>query len=346
MLATSTSDADLGDPSTWYTNLTADLIVVGVIVAGAFIVWLLGRLLIRTLTRGLEHGIPAGERHARKALRKARIVLDEADPLEVRLERERRRQRAGTLRSVLNSGLTVAIIVVAAMMILTEVGVPVGPLLASAGIVGVALGFGAQSIVKDLLSGIFMLAEDQYGVGDIIDVGEAVGAVEMVGLRTTKLRSLDGTVWYVPNGEIKRVGNKTQLWSRVMIEVRFTYQTDLEAARQAMLDAVAAARADEAVDAAIISEPDVPGLEAMEFNAVMLRLLVQVTPATQWMVGRAVRAHMRRLFTERGIQMAVPDQALIMDSVTPAPRKSSGRKRPPSSDVGIDADPSPDASSS
>jgi len=204
-------------------------------------------------------------------------------------------------------------------MILELVGLPVAPLIASAGILGVALGFGAQSLVKDLLAGLFMLIEDQYGVGDVVNLGQASGLVEDVGLRSTRLRALDGTVWYVPNGEITAVGNMTRLWSRALIEVRLGYETDVDTARQAMFDAVTAAReADPDIDAAILGEPEVPGIEAFDYYGVVIRLMVQVAPIKQWDVMRAVRPQLRRIFAERGIRMAVPDTTMHFDTVRPA----------------------------
>ena len=110
---------------------------------------------------------------------------------------------------------------------LGEIGINLGPLIAGAGIVGVAVGFGAQSIVKDFLSGMFMLVEDQYGVGDSVDVGLASGTVERMTLRTTILRDTNGSVWYIPNGEIARVGNRSQVWSRAVLDIDVAYDTDL-----------------------------------------------------------------------------------------------------------------------
>jgi len=289
-------------------------ISLGITLLVVFILWLIARRIVKGLTRSIEEGMPLRNRKARNALAKARIRIAKLDTTEARLEDERRRQRAGTIRTVLNSAVTVIAVIVVAMSLLSLVGIPVGPLVASAGIAGVALGFGAQSLVKDIIAGIFMLLEDQYGVGDIVDLGEAIGAVEEVGLRSTRLRSIDGTVWYVPNGEIQRVGNMTRLWSRVMIEVRFSYDTDIDAAREAMLDSVGSARANEGINDAILAEPEVPGIESFEFNAFMLRLMVQVNPATQWDVQRAIRREMRAIFARRGLRLAVPDQAMMYDT--------------------------------
>ncbi len=304
--------------TSWMDSLgtnTLALIIVGVLL---IVAWLVGRALIKGVIRGIERGTPFQDARTRKALRKARIPVPEADTMELRLEEERRRKRAHTLGRVLNSALAVLLIAIGVTTILNVLGVPIGPMLASAGIVGVALGFGAQSLVKDVLSGLFMLVEDQYGVGDVVDLGEATGSVEEVGLRATRLRSLDGTVWYVPNGEITRVGNKTRMWSRALIEVRFAYDTDIEAARQAMLDAAQAAqKASDQVAANVLADPEVAGVESLEYNAVMLRLMVQVNPATQWDIMREIRRQMRQIFAERGLRLAVPGDAMVVDATSP-----------------------------
>ncbi len=309
--------------SQWVDAVAGKAIGAALLLLGGVVLWLIGRLVIRALTRSIATGLPLN-RKARKALSRARFALPVATAQEQQLASLRRHQRAGTIRTVLQSGLAVLIAVVVVLMALELIGLPVAPILASAGIVGVAFGFGAQSLVKDLLAGIFMLIEDQYGVGDIADLGEATGVVEEVGLRSTRLRSIDGTVWYVPNGEIRRVGNMTKMWSKALIEVRMDYETDLDVARAAMLDALTAARrAYPEVDAAILSEPEVPGIEAFDYYAVVVRLMVNVNPTTQWMVMRAVREQMRTIFAERGIKLAMPDGSLHL-----------GAEHPPS--IGVD----------
>lgn len=320
---TSWARSAFDDAPQWVQDLAGSAIGIGAALLGALILWVLGRLAIRTVTRGIESGTPLSRR-ARRALERTRIDIPPIDPQELRLAATRRRQRANTIGAVLKSALAVVIAAVLVVMALDMIGLPVAPLLASAGIVGVAFGFGAQSLVKDLLSGLFMLIEDQYGVGDVVDLGPATGTVEEVGLRSTRLRSLDGTVWYIPNGEILRVGNMTRLWSRALIEVRLGIETDLERARQAMLDAVAAARAaDPEVDGAILSEPEVPGIESFDYYSVSVRLLIQCVPVKQWLVMRAVRLEMRRIFGERGIRLAVPDQTLIMGAADSAEAPAS-----------------------
>ena len=142
-----------------------------------------------------------------------------------------RDQRTAAISGVLQSGVTFVIYWSPPFLILGELGVDLAPLLAGAGVAGLAIGFGAQSLVKDVVSGIFILLEDQYAVGDIVDLGEATGVVEDVSLRTTRLRAVDGVVWYVPNGEILRVGNMSQHWSRSLLDIEVAYDTDLSRAK-------------------------------------------------------------------------------------------------------------------
>ena len=143
-------------------------------------------------------------------------------------------------------------------------------------------------------------------LGDIIDVGEASGVVEAFGLRATRLRSLDGTVWFVPNGEIRRVGNLSRLWSRAMIEIRVDFDEDVDAAREAILDAAREAIARPDIAPHVLGEATVPGIEGLESDAVVLRLMVQVQPAKQWDVQRAIRAEIQKKFRHRGLTLAVP----------------------------------------
>ncbi|WP_161794520.1 mechanosensitive ion channel family protein [Demequina globuliformis] len=330
---------DTDDIGRWLAGVEERAPSLIAVVVIAFVIWIVFHWAIKLFTRSIERGAPMSDPKTVAALKKAKIRLPQQDDIDARLEAERRRQRAHTLQRVLNSALTLVIIIIVLITVLGVLGVPVGPMLASAGILGVALGFGAQSLVKDLLAGVFMLIEDQYGVGDVVDLGAAAGSVEEVGLRSTRLRALDGTVWYVPNGEITRVGNMTRLWSRVMVEVRFAYDTDIEAAREAMIDAVkAAAQESDEVRSALLGEPEVAGIESLEYNAIMLRLMCQVNPAMQWDVQREVRREMRRIFGERNIRLAVPGDAMVIDEkpAKRAPRIRDKRKHDeqPSDDDG------------
>ncbi|MBN9101368.1 MAG: mechanosensitive ion channel family protein [Pseudonocardia sp.] len=210
-------------------------------------------------------------------------------------------QRARTIGSVLRSISSTVILVIAAIMILAEFGVDLAPILASAGIVGVAVGFGAQNLVRDFLSGMFMLLEDQYGVGDIVDLGEASGVVEAVGLRITTLRDVNGTVWYVRNGEILRVGNKSQGYAVAVVDLPVAHQADVADAI-ALAGRTATERLAEQDLAVDVLEPlEVLGVERVGPEGVTLRLTVRVNPGKQFAVQRALNAAISDAFDEAGV---------------------------------------------
>ncbi|HZB49035.1 MAG TPA: mechanosensitive ion channel family protein, partial [Mycobacteriales bacterium] len=202
---------------------------------------------------------------------------------------ERRRQRAETVGSLLRSIASLVIGVLALMLVLGEIGFQLGPFIAGAGIVGVALGFGAQNLVKDFLSGIFMILEDQYGVGDVVDLGEATGTVESVGLRVTRLRDVNGTVWYARNGEVLRVGNRSQGYAQVIVDLPVPYGADLTAVGAAMKAAADDLAAEPPWQDAVLEEPELVGVEQIGHERVVLRLTVKVRPADQWQLAPQLR---------------------------------------------------------
>src|SRR5439155_9843063 len=197
--------------------------------------WLMHRVINR-ISKQSAAGIPSILKPLKERVPDVLFTITVETPPQG-LVTERRKQRAEAMGSLLRSTASTVILVVAGMMILEQLGLNLAPLLTSAGIAGVALGFGAQSLVKDVLSGIFMLLEDQYGVGDIIDTGEASGTVETVGLRVTTLRDVRGVLWYVRNGEIVRVGNKSQIWAQVVVDVPVDFGAGVEEASKVMRDA-------------------------------------------------------------------------------------------------------------
>lgn len=215
---------------------------------------------------------------------------------------ERRRQRARTIGSVLKSVTTFIVYGLAFVLALGELGINLGPIIASAGIVGVALGFGAQNLVRDFLSGIFMMLEDQYGVGDVVDVGEAIGEVESVGLRITTLRDLSGTVWYVRNGEVLRVGNFSQGYAVAVVDVPVSYTTDVDRATALLSEVAAKAAETPAMAGDILEPPEVLGVEAVTAESIQLRLTVKVRPGKQWAVQRAMRARIMQALEDAGFQ--------------------------------------------
>jgi len=247
------------------------------------------------------------------------------------LSAERRRQRAQTIGSVLRSTSSAVIGVIAFMLILDEVGINLAPLIASAGIVGVAVGFGAQNLVKDFLSGMFMILEDQYGVGDVIDVGEATGTVEAVGLRTTRMRDDFGVVWYVRNGEILRVGNKSQGWSRAILDVPVSYSADLRRAREVLKVAADEVWHDPEYADLIIEEPAVTGVESMSRDGLALRLMVKTKPGEQGTVARELRARIKEHFDAEGIELPYLPGTMMVPGGTPTPAPASAPPPEPES---------------
>jgi small conductance mechanosensitive channel len=193
-------------------------------------------------------------------------------------------------------------------MVLGEIGLDLTPIVASAGIVGVAVGFGAQNLVKDFLSGMFMLLEDQYGVGDVIDAGAATGIVEAVTLRTTRLRDGEGTVWYVRNGEINRVGNKSQGWSRALLDVPLALGTDVATARSLALDVAQQVRDDQAYAGLVLEDPEVWGLQAIGADGLVLRITMKTVATQEGPVERELRERLVAAFAEHGISIGVPQQ--------------------------------------
>jgi small-conductance mechanosensitive channel len=217
---------------------------------------------------------------------------------------ERRRQRAETIGSVLRSITTFVVFGLAVVLILGELEFNLAPLIAGAGIIGVAAGFGAQNLVKDLLAGIFIILEDQFGVGDVIDVTEVSGAVEAVGLRSTRLRDIDGTVWYVRNGEIIKVGNKSQGYAQVVLDLPLPLTTDIDAVGRAMKNVADDLRQDDDWTDAVIEEPQMLGVERIGEEGVVLRLTVKTRPLEQWRVGRELRRRLKERLDAEGIALA------------------------------------------
>ncbi|MDN3357470.1 mechanosensitive ion channel family protein [Actinomadura sp. DC4] len=217
---------------------------------------------------------------------------------------ERRRQRAETMGSVLRSIASIIILGTAAITVLGYMGLDLTPFLASASIIGVAVAFGAQNLVKDFLTGIFMLLEDQYGVGDVIDVGGAKGTVEAVTLRTTRLRDVNGVVWYVPNGEIKRVGNESQNWARVVLDVPVEYDVDLDKVRTILADTATAMAVDPPWDEDIIEDPTVWGVQALSGEAVVVRVVCKTAPGRQAEAARELRERVKKAFDSAGLNVA------------------------------------------
>ncbi len=302
--------ADGSSPRRWFDVLLGTpLLVAGIILVGLVARFVLHRVIDR-ITQGIVNG-RAGLGRLEERLPSALVT---ASPL----LSARREQRARTMASVLKSLATATVAVVVGLMVLDEFHVNTAPLLASAGIVGVAVGFGAQALVRDVISGIFMLAEDQYGVGDIVDLGDASGVVEAVGLRVTRVRDVDGTVWYIRNGQVQRVGNRSQGWARAVLDVGIAYGEDVARAEELLLDVANTLRADEQFGPLVLEEPEMWGVESVTADGVVLRLVVKTAPLQQWAVARELRRRIKERFDAEGVDVAHAAGAIRIAADAPA----------------------------
>ena len=276
-----------------------------VIVVGAVILrWLLHRVVNRVVRS-------AADRHADRVAalpgRAGRLLADASG-----LAGARYVQRTQTTGAVLRSVITIVIVTVAILTIMAVLGIPLAPLLASAGIGGIALGLGAQSLVKDFLSGIFMIVEDQYGVGDFVDTstttGTVSGTIEDVSLRVTRVRDGGGVVWYVRNGEITRVGNRSQGWSTATVDIPVAYTEDLSRATDAIRSAIHALEEEPEWTERVLDVPSIQGVESLADGVVLVQITARCAPNEHVAVQREIRKRVKAAFDRDGIDMA-PTQA-------------------------------------
>lgn len=306
------------DPSFWcreVMNATEDRTLAGLAdtfvglplaLAAILAVAIVVNRLVRRSIKGSLRRLHSGGVAERMGGRMRRMTPDAL--LETRETSLRAEQRIDALSGVLQSVASFVIFLIAGFVALGRSGVDIAPLLASAGIVGVALGFGSQTLVKDFLSGIFILIEDQYGVGDIVSLdNETSGTVEAVSLRTTRLRSVDGTVWHVPNGEIRRAGNQSQHWSRALLDIEVAYDTDIERAKAVLQSVADAAWKD---DKDIVEQPAVWGVESLGASGITVRVVVKTRPSEQYRVSRMLRERIKAAFDEEGIEIPFPQQTV------------------------------------
>jgi small conductance mechanosensitive channel len=293
-----------------YYLLVKPIRIILIIVIALVVRFLLHRTIKKLVSSTATGGVPTILRPLRERIPNAVTQATAVFP-------ERRRQRAEAIGSVLGSFVTVAVFSVALLLVLGELGFNLAPLLASAGIVGVALGFGAQTLVKDLIAGLFMLLEDQYGVGDVVDVGEATGSVEAVGLRITTIRDARGVLWYIRNGEIIRVGNKSQGWSMIMIDLPIGFASVEEATT--VLRAAAASLAEDpeyAVD--FIEPPEVLGVEQITVDGAVVRTVAKTSAEAQVRVVREMRRRLAEALDSAGITAQMAASRMFPRPAVPA----------------------------
>lgn len=227
-------------------------------------------------------------------------------------------QRSKAVGQIIKSTMALIIWSVFTILVLSVLGINVAPILASAGIAGVALGFGAQTLIKDFLAGIFIILEDQYGIGDIVDLGPAVGTVEEVGLRITRLRDLGGVVWYVRNGEIMRVANRSQGWTLAIVDVPVAYNEDLEKVRKVIEDVGLEMLADPQYFGQLLGAPSYAGVEQVTGDAVFLRIVAKTAPDQPIQMARTIREKLKNAFDVAEIKMPVLARPYLPGSGQPS----------------------------
>lgn len=282
----------------WHVPIRILLILLGAVLSR----WIL-MLLVARAVRSVEAG-------SRIKLKIASQLPDELSPL----ANARLVQRTKTMGSVLNNFITWTVVILALTMVLSELGVAIGALAAGAGLVGAGIGFGAQSLIKDLISGLFIVAEDQYGVGDSVNLGEISGSVESVGLRVTQVRDVDGALWYVRNGEILRVGNHSQGWARAVVDIALDYNTDIQKAKRVIEDTAAQVVSAPGNTEKVLGEPDVWGVHLLNGDQVVIRLVQKTKQGKADDIARDLREALKGNLDAAGIALASAKQSIFVSS--------------------------------
>ncbi|MPQ97370.1 mechanosensitive ion channel [Modestobacter sp. I12A-02628] len=286
--------------SAWLAANAETLIAVPARIVLIVVVTVVVRLLVHRAIHRLTDQTASGQ--VPTILRARRGRSPEAQQEVAEQASARRTQRAEAIGSLLRSTASFLLLGIAVVLVLGELGIDLAPIVASAGVIGVALGFGAQNLVKDFIAGIAMILEDQYGIGDVVDLGEAVGTVEGVGLRITRLRDVNGVVWYARNGEILRVGNKSQGYAQVVIDMPVAHDTDLDRCRTVMQEVADGLAADDAWGALLLAAPESLGVETITPQGISMRLVVRTTNADQWRIARELRMRLTERFAVEGIR--------------------------------------------
>ena len=277
--------------------------------------WLLHRVINKVAENSIKSsGLDKQRLRGKLKGRAHRPELSQQEEAMRQTRETRRASRIKTLAGVARSAAAIFVWVWAVIAILDELEVNVAPLIASAGVIGVALGFGAQALVKDFLSGIFMLIEDQYGIGDVVDLGNGVfGDVESISLRITTVRDIDGALWYVRNGEILQVANHSDEYSVARIQIPVGLSNDPEVAGEVIEDAVKEAAQDDKVRKLILSTPRVDGMSGFEPDYVSFRVSTKTLPGKQWDVQRFLQSRVLNVMHTKGITTPYPHGIGIAD---------------------------------
>jgi small-conductance mechanosensitive channel len=291
--------ADLVD----WQEVAADAVRIALII----LLSLVGYRIVKLMTRRLE-----------------RDVEDE-DPIDKR----RREQRLRTVASLLNS-VAAAIIAGIALLMILATFVEIGPLLATAGVAGLAFSFGAQSLVKDIITGVFLMLEEQFAIGDVVRIKDVTGLVERITLRTTVLRDVEGTVHVIPNGEITLLSNLTKGWSKAVLDIGVAYKEDVDRVLDVIREECGKLWQDEEWSEIILEEPEVPGVQALGDSAVVLRVIFKTLPLKQWDIAREYRRRIKRRFDDEGIEIPFPHRTIYLGDGAefPVPQVAGAEEAP------------------
>ena len=270
------------------------------------LILLAGWLVSRVVKRAIEHFREKIDRPSLRDVGRDPLVSQEAEEL-------RAKARADTLATVFRSVALIGIWVFTGLLALGQLGINLAPLIAGAGIVGVAIGFGSRSAIEDFLSGLFMMVEDTYSVGDDIDFGKGRGTVEKVSLRSTSIRTRQGVVWTVPNGKIAHVANFSQLWARAQVDIEVSYNCDLRQAMEAIRQAGQDMWEDpEWGDDELSEPPQVKGVQSLGESGIFIRVRAKTRPSVQWRTERELRLRIKEALDAAGIEMPFPHRTLIV----------------------------------
>ena len=273
--------------SPWATPLR----ILGIILVAAVL-----RLLLQLVIRRIVHRVVTG-------VKKKQNVADTREIQASPVAAARVIQRTRALGGVLSSAVTTVVVLATVVLVVSAIDPnATGAFSLITAALGAGLGFGAQNVVRDVLNGLFIVAEDQLGVGDVVDTGQATGVVEAVGIRVTRLRDVGGTVWYVRNGEILRVGNMSQGWARVILDLSIPYHADIDAVKDRLLQTGVEMRADSKWKRLMIEQPEIWGIESISADAIILRIVVKTRTGSKDDVARELRARVKRTLDELGVR--------------------------------------------
>lgn len=302
-------------------NFFAKLINVAIIIALAFIIrWAL-HFVIQRVVRQIVSGVKKNQN-----IEDTQAIAAASPLAAVRLV-----QRTRTLGSVLTNIVNVTIFVITLLLIIHTVSSEIlGSFALLTAAVGAGLGFGAQNIVKDALNGLFMVMEDQLGVGDVVDVGPTTGVVESVGIRITQIRDVNGTLWFVRNGEILRVGNMSQGWARVIIDLAIPYDSDVEAVESLMLKTATEMAASPKWRSRVLEKPEVWGLESISAEALVIRIVVKTRTVAKDDVSRELRIRLKKALDAENIKLPALNTVVLsgFDSAASVKGARPPRTRP------------------